>query len=110
VDTERIGGTGCSGGGTLATHISALDPRIKVAAPTCYMNFIRILGDFSTPEGAGQVYDEARCFYRIFGAEEKLRWVVAIAWSGPPQPARASRRALRTPRRFISAQAAQAGR
>jgi cephalosporin-C deacetylase-like acetyl esterase len=43
VDTERIGCTGCSGGGTLTTYISALDDRIKVAAPSCYMNSFRTL-------------------------------------------------------------------
>ena len=39
----RIGCTGCSGGGTLTTYISALDDRIKVAAPACYMNSFRKL-------------------------------------------------------------------
>jgi cephalosporin-C deacetylase-like acetyl esterase len=38
VDASRIGVTGCSGGGTLTTYISALDERVKVAAPACYMN------------------------------------------------------------------------
>jgi len=38
VDGDRIGVTGCSGGGTLTTYISALDPRVKVAAPACYIN------------------------------------------------------------------------
>jgi hypothetical protein len=38
VDASRIGCTGCSGGGTQATYISALDPRIAVAAPACYIN------------------------------------------------------------------------
>ena len=38
VDNENIGCTGCSGGGTLTTYISALDPRIEVAAPACYIN------------------------------------------------------------------------
>ncbi|MDQ6708768.1 MAG: acetylxylan esterase, partial [Acidobacteriota bacterium] len=37
VDADNIGCTGCSGGGTIATYISALDPRIKVAAPACYI-------------------------------------------------------------------------
>lgn len=38
VDRERIGVTGCSGGGTLTTYIAALDDRIKAAAPACYIS------------------------------------------------------------------------
>ena len=49
VDAERIGCTGCSGGGTLTTYVSALDPRIKAAAPACWMNSYRAL--FSGPVG-----------------------------------------------------------
>jgi len=43
VDPERIGATGCSGGGTQTTYISALDPRVKVAAIACYMNSFQTL-------------------------------------------------------------------
>jgi cephalosporin-C deacetylase-like acetyl esterase len=35
VDSNRIGVTGCSGGGTLTTYIAALDDRTKAAAPAC---------------------------------------------------------------------------
>src|SRR5438445_85185 len=37
VDPERINITGTSGGGFQAAHIAALDERIKVAAPSCYI-------------------------------------------------------------------------
>ena len=37
VDPERINVTGTSGGGFQAAHIAALDRRIKVAAPSCYI-------------------------------------------------------------------------
>lgn len=37
VDAERIGCVGNSGGGTLTAYISALDPRVKVAAICCYI-------------------------------------------------------------------------
>ena len=124
VDAERIGCTGCSGGGTLATYISALDPRIKVAAPTCYMNSFRILfrgpvgdseqspprfiasgldqtdyvevfapkpwligsteEDFFTPAGAKLVYEEAQRWYRLYGAEDRIKWVVGPGGHGTP--------------------------
>jgi pimeloyl-ACP methyl ester carboxylesterase len=37
VDPERINITGSSGGGTQTAYIAALDGRIKVAAPSCYI-------------------------------------------------------------------------
>jgi dienelactone hydrolase len=37
VDRERINVTGTSGGGFQAIHIAALEPRIKVAAISCYI-------------------------------------------------------------------------
>ena len=37
VDPERIGATGSSGGGTLTTYISMLDPRVKVASIVTYI-------------------------------------------------------------------------
>ncbi|HVN78822.1 MAG TPA: acetylxylan esterase [Terriglobia bacterium] len=38
VDTGRINITGTSGGGFQAAHIAALDARIRVAAPSCYIS------------------------------------------------------------------------
>ncbi len=43
VDADRIGCTGNSGGGTLTSYLMALDPRIKVAAPSCYLTSMRRL-------------------------------------------------------------------
>jgi hypothetical protein len=37
VDPDRISITGTSGGGTQTTLIAALDPRIKVVVPSCYI-------------------------------------------------------------------------
>ena len=37
VDPDRIGATGNSGGGTLTAYIAAVDERIKVAVPSCYI-------------------------------------------------------------------------
>ncbi len=48
VDAARIGAAGCSGGGCLTTYIAALDPRIKAAAPACYLNSLRVL--FAGPD------------------------------------------------------------
>ncbi|MFN0168114.1 MAG: alpha/beta hydrolase family protein [Bryobacteraceae bacterium] len=47
VDPERLGAAGCSGGGCVTTYIAALDPRIKAAAPACFVNSLRVL--FSGP-------------------------------------------------------------
>jgi len=38
VDSERVSITGTSGGGTQTALIAALDPRIKVAVPSCYIS------------------------------------------------------------------------
>ncbi|MGC9317629.1 MAG: alpha/beta hydrolase [Armatimonadota bacterium] len=37
VDPSRIGVTGCSGGGTMSTLLTALDRRITMSAPSCYV-------------------------------------------------------------------------
>jgi dienelactone hydrolase len=124
VDPARIGATGCSGGGTQTTYIAALDDRVKVAAPACYMNSFQTLftgsigdseqsvpgflaagldqtdyvelfapkpwlissteGDFFTPPGARQVYEEARAWYRLFDAEDRVQWVVGPGGHGTP--------------------------
>ncbi|MEM7534816.1 MAG: acetylxylan esterase [Chloroflexota bacterium] len=36
-DSTRVGVTGCSGGGTQTTMVTALDPRVTMAAPDCYI-------------------------------------------------------------------------
>jgi cephalosporin-C deacetylase-like acetyl esterase len=40
VDPQRINITGTSGGGFQVAHIAALDKRIKVAAPSCYITVL----------------------------------------------------------------------
>ena len=54
VDPNRIGCTGCSGGGTITTYISALDDRVKVAAPSCYINSWQELLNGPGPQDAEQ--------------------------------------------------------
>jgi cephalosporin-C deacetylase-like acetyl esterase len=128
VDSGRVGCTGCSGGGTLTTYISALDPRIKVAAPACYLTSFRLLfsgsvgdseqslpgflsagldqtdyvelfapkpwlisstiNDFFPLEGARQVFEEARRWYRLYGAEDRIGWSVGPGAHGTPREIR----------------------
>lgn len=54
IDMTRIGCTGNSGGGTLTSYLMALDPRIAVAAPSCYVTSFRRLFDTIGPQDAEQ--------------------------------------------------------
>lgn len=54
VDAQRIGCTGNSGGGTMTAYLSALDDRIKVAAPSCYLTNWKSLLETIGPQDAEQ--------------------------------------------------------
>lgn len=54
VDASRIACTGNSGGGTHTAYLSALDDRIHVAAPSCYLTTWRHLLDTIGPQDAEQ--------------------------------------------------------
>ncbi len=54
VDNERIGCTGNSGGGTLTAYLMALDDRIAVAAPSCYITSFEELVHTIGPQDAEQ--------------------------------------------------------
>lgn len=43
IDPDRIGCTGNSGGGTLTSYLMALDDRITVAAPSCYLSTLSMV-------------------------------------------------------------------
>jgi cephalosporin-C deacetylase-like acetyl esterase len=47
VNGDRVGAAGCSGGGCITTYVAAMDPRVKAAAPACFLNSLRVL--FSGP-------------------------------------------------------------
>jgi cephalosporin-C deacetylase-like acetyl esterase len=54
VDADRIGFTGCSGGGTLTSYVMALDDRVVCAAPACYLTTFRRLIETIGPQDAEQ--------------------------------------------------------
>lgn len=54
IDSQRIGMTGCSGGGTLTSYVMALDERVTCAAPACYLTNFRRLIDTIGPQDAEQ--------------------------------------------------------
>jgi cephalosporin-C deacetylase-like acetyl esterase len=54
VDPTRVGLTGNSGGGTHTAYIAALDDRIQVAAPSCYITSWRLMLNTIGPQDAEQ--------------------------------------------------------
>src|SRR5271155_190506 len=124
VDAARLGAVGCSGGGALTTFIGALDPRIKVVAPACFINSYRLLfagpdpdsemsppnllssgldmadyielsapapwlilateGDYFTPAGARLVYEEARRWFGLYDAADKVQFFIGPGPHGTP--------------------------
>ncbi len=56
VDPTRVAATGNSGGGTHTTYLSALDDRIRVAAPSCYITSWHRMLETIGPKDAEQVF------------------------------------------------------
>jgi dienelactone hydrolase len=54
VDPRRLGCTGNSGGGTMTAYLMALDDRIAVAAPSCYITSLERLFATIGPQDAEQ--------------------------------------------------------
>jgi len=54
VDPDRIGFSGCSGGGTVTSYVMALDDRVACAAPACYLTTFRHLIEAVGPQDAEQ--------------------------------------------------------
>jgi hypothetical protein len=56
VDPTRVGLTGNSGGGTHTAYLAALDDRIQVAAPSCYITSWRLMLHTIGPQDAEQTF------------------------------------------------------
>jgi len=56
VDPTRVGITGNSGGGTHTAYLAALDDRIHVAAPSCYLSSWRLMLPTIGPQDAEQTF------------------------------------------------------
>ncbi len=54
IDPDRLGCTGNSGGGTMTAYLMALDDRIRVAAPSCYITSLERLFATIGPQDAEQ--------------------------------------------------------
>jgi dienelactone hydrolase len=59
VDPARIGITGNSGGGTQTSYLMALDDRLKVAAPSCYLTgFKALLATIGPQDGEQNIFGQ----------------------------------------------------
>ena len=59
IDRSRIGCTGNSGGGTQTSYLMALDDRIKVAAPSCYITgFEALLSTIGPQDGEQNIFGQ----------------------------------------------------
>jgi cephalosporin-C deacetylase-like acetyl esterase len=74
VDPKRVGVTGNSGGGTHTAYLAALDDRIHVAAPSCFITSWRRLLDSIGPQ------DGEQCIPGFLGAGlEHVDFVLSFA-------------------------------
>lgn len=59
IDAGRLACTGNSGGGTLTSYIMALDPRVSVAAPSCYItSFERLLATIGPQDAEQNIFGQ----------------------------------------------------
>ena len=56
IDSDRIGCTGNSGGGTLTAYLMIFDPRIKAAAPSCWLTTQERMFNTIGPQDAEQSF------------------------------------------------------
>jgi len=128
VDPDRLGVTGCSGGGAIATYVGVFDQRVKAVAPGCFINSFRTLfsgptadsemtfpaflvseldiadffevaaplpwlmmtttEDYFSADGARSVYNEARRWYEIYDAADRIEFFVGNGPHGTPRESR----------------------
>lgn len=59
IDKSKLGCTGNSGGGTQTSYIMALDPRVQVAAPSCYItSWPRLLATIGPQDGEQTIFGQ----------------------------------------------------
>jgi cephalosporin-C deacetylase-like acetyl esterase len=128
VDPDRIGVTGCSGGGAITAYVAVFESRVKAAAAGCFINSFRTLftgptadsemsfpaflasgldmadffeaaaplpwlmmattEDYFHQEGARAVYTEARRWYELYGAGDRIGYFVGTGPHGTPPESR----------------------
>lgn len=54
IDSKKIGYMGNSGGGTMTALMESVEPRIRAAAPSCYLTSLREVCDHMGPQDAEQ--------------------------------------------------------
>lgn len=67
VNPDKIGVTGRSGGGTMTTYLAALDDRIQVAAPECYITSWETMYTDLNPQDGEQVFNRLTAEQINFG-------------------------------------------
>ena len=80
--TGSIGDSEQSLPGFLAAGLDQTD-YVELFAPKPWL-IASTEGDFFTPAGARQVFEEAQRWYRLYGAEDRIRWVVGPGGHGTP--------------------------
>ena len=84
--TGSIGDSEQSLPGFLAAGLDQTD-YVELFAPKPWL-IASTEGDFFTPAGARQVFEEAQRWYRLYGAEDRIRWVVGPGGHGTPHVVR----------------------
>jgi hypothetical protein len=104
VDAENLGVCGCSGGGTQASYLGAVDKRIKAASIACYMSTfetdynynyggeVRTLSMWRPPSPASSFLTVKEAFRGFTVSCSNLRSVLSVLWGGGVCSTMASRR------------------